>query len=391
MAVSPEARFLRDLTHAFGSDSPASPTPATDLNWNRVVQLCMEHQVTASLLPLVESDDLPESFRTGIARVVDDSKRRTTLLLLEAERILPALIDAGCSPVVLKGIPLALTAYTRPQQRYFRDIDVLVERDQVETACDALRRLGFEKSFSNLAPRWYGNYHFHWVLQNRAGTTLEIHWALTLRESIYSFDLRRFLDESLPLTVGKITVRRPPDIDLLLHMVMQAVSVGFASLKHILDGALLASRIDDWPTLVSLARRRRLGNAVWFLLDMVEKLTGIAAPAEVMSALRPGFFARTLWRRLRQDELCLTHPTSSPYLSHEFLHWLCAPTLSLRVREIRRYLFPGEAGLLEAGYTDADWPGLRERTTLALSRLRSLGQMVRLVTKRMYENRSEHA
>ena len=381
MPRSVEGTLLRNLTRAFCSASPQPVVPPQDVDWYRFITLGLEHEVAASLFPLIERQALPEQVGRALDDAVDQCRRRSTLLLLELERILPALADAGCEPVLLKGVPLALTVYEQPGQRFFRDIDILVARDRVQDTCAVLAEYGYQLKPSELDLRWYRDYHFHWILQNRLGTIIEVHWALTLKESTYRTDLNRVVENAAPVQVGKAQARRPRAQDILLHMVLQAISVGYSSQKHIIDAALLIGEIEDWEQLVRSARDYNLGTGLWFLLRMVDEIADVAAPEEVMTALEPDRLSRSAWQRLRQSELCLDRLVARSYPHHFLLQWLCAPNNRLRLREIQRYLFPGEGGLLEAGFTTENWPGSWRRIAVSLGRIKDvLGAMRSLVS-----------
>ena len=366
-----EFEYLATLTRDYiPADRPASRPPA-DLDWFRFIQLCLDNRVAGTLLPLVPREGLPRE----IIEKLDEAQRlmteATILRLLFLERILPELEKAGCRPIVLKGGVLA-TLYKLPQQRFLADLDILVEPDQLERTCSALQGLGLQFTHTKADPRYYQDHHFHWIMDNGAGFIVEVHWALTMPHSIYCFDLAGLHARAHTLPLNKTTMRVPAPVDLLLHVVTQCTGGGFGEMRLVIDAALLYPTVEGPDALIRQALDQNQGTALWLLLAQVASFTGTPISRDLLDRLAPGKNTARLLVNLANRMLGgrgeFRHRGEIPHL----LHWLCAPTNSLRRRELRRFLFPGEEYWLEIGFPPQAFPGPLFRLTTRLSRLKTL-------------------
>lgn len=383
--MSLEFDYLAALTRDYFREGEEPTGPAPSLDWARFLQICSDHHVGGTLLPLVPRGGLS----TEVLRQMEESQRRSTestiLRLLFLERILPELANAGCSPIVLKGGVLATDYYRQPEQRYLADLDLLVTDDQVEPTCKALWKLGLRFTETAAHPSYYRDHHFHWIMGNAAGFVVEVHWALTLPESIYSFDLARLRARSrtLPLNNSEMTV--PGPADLLLHVVAQCTAGGFGELRRIIDSALIFPKVENLPELAEQAREQNQPTALWLMLLQTQRWTGLKVPEEFLNDLCPGKTTARMLERLA--EKMVRHDANFRHRGefHNLLHWLCAPTPALRKRELRRFLSPDSAHWLELGYAEESPPGLPRRLAARLSRLSTACYLAAAAGKAYFE------
>jgi hypothetical protein len=165
-------------------------------------------------------------------------------------------------------------------------------------------------------------------------------------------------------------------VDQILHAVLQNVAGGFVDLRRVIDTALLAERLTSGERVALAARARRyhLATGLWLQHRLVEEIAGLAMPREV-ALLAPSGAVRRLLDTVPVAERCLLHEEQPPPGYSHFLHWLCTPTVRLRWREIRRYLWPNTAGLMEMGHAPDALPGWTGRARLTLGRLKGLVEL----------------
>ena len=132
--MPPETRYLRELIRTWLAGDIVAGAPPDGLDWDRLLALLSDHHVVTVLGPLLLAGPLPARHRDALAGEVRDAGLRTAVMLLELERILPALEAADCRPLLLKGAALAIDVYPAPEQRWFLDVDVLVPLAQRDTA-----------------------------------------------------------------------------------------------------------------------------------------------------------------------------------------------------------------------------------------------------------------
>ncbi|MFO7652785.1 MAG: nucleotidyltransferase family protein [Candidatus Krumholzibacteriia bacterium] len=377
LALAAGSRYLAELVRAFVAERPP-PRPPDGLDAHRLVEQLGRRGVSATLGPLVTG--LPADAIARLRETSEQAERRTTVLLLELERVLPGLDEVGAAPVVLKGAALALDVYPTPERRWFVDLDVLIAHEHREIAARALGRLGYQRH-DPLPVEFYERHHFHRMLTGPHGACVELHWALTLPASVYSHDLDRLRRESRILPLGAGTMRVPGTVDQLLHGALQSVAGGYGDLRRIIDAALLDTRLapGEHEQLAERARQAGLGTAVWLQYRLLEQIAARAMPPAVQE-LRPRDAAGRMLGRLPVAETCLVERSSLPSEYPLLLHWLCVPDARKRVRELGRFIWPGEAGLLEMGYHPGRLPGWRRRAWIGVRRLKTAAQLGGIAT-----------
>jgi hypothetical protein len=380
--LTPQIEYVGDLARAWAGGVVGTVPPPRELDRAALARLLAVQPALQTLAPHIAADALEPAARDQLAGAAEIARRRTTVLLLELERILPVLDRAGCEPVVLKGGSLAVTAYPRPEDRWFLDLDLLVAPERVAAARDALADLGYRVANPRMAERYYRPHHFHDILVSNQGVCVEVHWALTLPASVYRHDLDALRDTSGLAPLGRATMRVPSDTDQILHGVLQSIAAGFGDLRRILDLHLLDARLTDSQRdqLAARARPVNLATALWLHYRLREEILGAPIPAAIDAACRPSpGLVRTL-DQLDVDAICLgTRPR--PFEGTvRLLHWLCVPRQQ-RLREVGRYLLPGESEWLMVGLgvdrPILPWQWGRLSAERVVTTLRMLGRLAR--------------
>jgi hypothetical protein len=377
-----ELEYVGDLARAW-ADGVAGTVPAPPgIDGAALARLLARQKALATLAGHLDPAALPDPEREQLLRLAEVSRRRSTLLLLELQRLLPHLEAVGCRPVALKGAALALTAYRRPEDRWFLDLDLWIPGDQVATARRKLQDLGYRLVDPVFTERYYRRHHFHEILLSAHGICIELHWALTLPGSVYDHDLDALARDAGSHPLGRAQVRTAAAADQILHGVLQSIAGGFGDLRRILDLHLLHAGLqaDALPALIARARRANAAAGLWLHYHVRQEILGAPVPEPVTRHCRPS--ERTVRTMLSLDPvaLCLGARPQPAEVHTRLLHWLCTPR-PLRVREFGRYLWPGEADVLEArreasgGQAPATWARLwverLANTTRILGRLSS--------------------
>lgn len=380
--MTAETRYLLAMARAWATAQPG-PVPAPPgLDRERFTRLLGNQPAMQTLVPWLDPAALPERERRQLDQAAEVSRRRTTVMLLELERILPALTERGCRPVVLKGGSLALTVYDRPEDRWFLDLDLLIRPEKLEDAYEALFRLGYRFAATARPARYYEDHHFHRILVSNQGVYIEVHWAITLQRSIYTYDLGALRRSCLEIPLGQAEFLAPGHVDQILHGVLQSLAGGYGDLRRILDLHLLDARLDDTARELMCARARtcNLATGLWLQYRLREQLLGAPVPRQIDLACRPSPRLVRLFAQLQVASHCVSLEAARIEGYDYLLHCLCAPP-ELRPREMKRYVFPDAGGLLEAGLglqgPISPWSRLR----LHLSRLRASARLCGLVAR----------
>ena len=296
------------------------------------------------------------------------ASQRTAFLLLELERILPAITWEDCHPVVLKGAALAPTLYRDPLERWFLDLDILVPREQVDEVCRRLGEGGYRYYQGLRDPQFYERHHFHRIMNGPQGSVLEVHWGLVTPNSIYSFDVEGVFDRSQPARLGNLDFLVSAPVDQVLHGVYQNIADGYIDLRRVMDMGLLMDTLsrDDWLYLMKESRRVKMGTAFMTWLHVVKSILGKEPPEGIPLELKPGWITRRTLQGLDVAGGLLDRSAESVDGYTYLLHLLFTPNVAKRLSEIKKQLLPGEATFMDSGYTPDNLPVFTKRLHLSL-------------------------
>ena len=194
-----------------------------DISWPRILELGEHHGV----LPMVYQT-LRESGVRVAAGVLDDlasrydeNVRRNLRFTAELFRILDRLESAGIEAVPYKGPVLAQTAYGDLALRNFSDLDVLVPREEVLRAKDALRSLGYAPAshFSAAQERAYLASGYEYTFDGPAGRNLlEIQWNIVPRFYAVEFPMPELFARAMTIELAGRRVKTLALEDLFLTL-----------------------------------------------------------------------------------------------------------------------------------------------------------------------------
>lgn len=239
----------------------------------RLAEAALAHGVGAHVLAAHERGELalPASVRERLAVARVRGALHGRLLRRELSSVAPAVIAAcGVAAVLIKGA--ALDRLRRdPRERSFADLDLVVPRDTLPAAVDALEALGYRPG----AEPWrgYGERHGHEVaLTRRLGAhalSCELHWRISDDRAADALDHARLRHGASPLDAVDRSVLVPADPMHLLALCVHLLHEPAKRLVWIEDIALLARRPDDegWRDAFALADEVGLGWALHRGLD----------------------------------------------------------------------------------------------------------------------------
>ncbi|MFO7608446.1 MAG: nucleotidyltransferase family protein [Candidatus Krumholzibacteriia bacterium] len=343
--------LLRALVRQWAGTGPVrswSP-PDADLVWPALA----EHRVEATLGAVLPASLRDQARQAAIAA----GRARMACLLLELERILPAVRAAGDEPLILKGAGLALVAYTDPHERWSVDLDLLVAPEHVDAACANLEAAGYRPFRGRADWSYYDRHHLHRILVGPAGAVVELHWALTLPSSAYHYEAQGLRDRAREAPLGRETCRVAAPADQVVHALYQHIADGFVDLRRVLDLILLARTMTpaDWDQVHALIREGRLERAYELWLHVMKSIAGVDLPP-VPDPHRP--LGPVAWRLLGTLDVatgCLNRRTARVPAYDQFLHLVLLPSVSLRLRDLGRLAVSSRIYRKGGAHTEA-WP-----------------------------------
>ncbi|HEX6630617.1 MAG TPA: nucleotidyltransferase family protein [Gemmatimonadaceae bacterium] len=261
-------------------------------------------RVLALALHALERLGLTDTLEAGTARALRAAgarpRVRAAAQAMEHQRVVAQLASRAVEVVLLKGAALRHTVYRRPEERYTRDLDLLVAPARVAAAVDALAALGYTAPDEETTAA-YQRHHFHLQLRHPRGHLVELHWALTEPDSPVRLDAAAMLRDAHAVRGLPPTARVPATRHLLLHLAVQSATDGTRPFARIVDVDRLVAATPalDWDALVAEARRAGVSTALGADLAAARALLGAPVPADVVARLRPGPVVRAHLALLR--------------------------------------------------------------------------------------------
>lgn len=323
---------LRRTTEALAAElaQAGGATPEwTELEWRLAMAAAAAHGVSPMLCGHSKWTRLDwQRFLASQHEHVEVRHRRVVALLQQID--VGARI-AGLAMVPLKGAALHAMSIYAPGERPMADIDLLVEKDDVESATRLLQGLGHVRSFDH----WR-----HRVFKPATGTAPRV--LGEHRDTPINIELHTHIRERLPVSVVDITDQvypreptpglnpYPSRVALLAHLLLHAAgNICGRSLRlmHLHDIALVARSLQpgEWDFL-------RQADACWWALPplrIAARYYGDAVPDVVLARLAR---ACPPWLRMVTRRQILADVSGSELWLHAFpgLEWSRSPAEAMR-------------------------------------------------------------
>jgi hypothetical protein len=235
-------------------------------------------------------DDWPEEVRRGLAHIAHASAAAELVRSREIAAAVDALARHGIRPVLLKGAPLAHTAYDSPALRPRADTDLLIRHEHIDIARRLMRGLGYVEALQSPGELLFSQ--FQMIKRDRFGVehALDFHWKISTQSAfahVFSYDeLAAAATPVRPLGPHAIA---PCNVHALLlaciHPVMHHRNV--ERLIWLYDIHLLASQLSnadrDW--FVALAADKHVTAICAHQMSLSRARFGTPVPAELTRPL----------------------------------------------------------------------------------------------------------
>ncbi len=236
---------------------------------------------------------LPQAVQAALRSSFYAAAAQNAVLTVELGALLTDLRRRGVDPIVLKGMALGVTLYPVPNARPTADLDLLVERVQM----DAVRQVLTERDYRDMGldPEHHQAFcnHLHaWrKMANGSHVSVEAHWHL-VHDPGYArpMDLRDLRARARRVDFGPFSALVLDPADQLIHACAHLLlHHGHSwSLLWLLDLRLLVERYGarwDWGELIGRAGELRLAGALRYWLELTEAWMGACLPAQAREAL----------------------------------------------------------------------------------------------------------
>ena len=267
--------------------------------WSATRRTAARHRVTpllwralqaapTGLVPAATLEDVRAEYHAIAARSLELTGLTVDLL----ER----LEGAGVPAIPYKGAAMAVALYGSPAMRQYRDVDVLVHRDDVLAARESLREAGFSELHPTTGAAWQvlarSN---HEVTMTRGAVVVELHWGVAPVQLGVTVDVPGLFSRSRPGEVGGRQVRMLSAEDLLVLLCVHGARDRWQWLDNVCAVDQLARAANlDWHQAVEVAEQVNAGRMLRVGLALAASTLGTPLPRWLAARVGEDHAAKTL-------------------------------------------------------------------------------------------------
>jgi hypothetical protein len=198
---------------------------ADGVDWHVVTGLARHHRLSGQLATALQGHSgARESLGPIAARLLRERDERhdfyETEVLPQIEELSHALTPRAIRPTLLKGTALIATGLFSAGERPMADIDIMVDREQIDEVSDVLLGLGYRSRVDARTRAWARAHHYQdpaWHNAHRA-LPLEVHWGLQIPTHRLRFDPASLQRVDVP--VGGAVLRCLAPGDQVTHLAL---------------------------------------------------------------------------------------------------------------------------------------------------------------------------
>ena len=335
-----------------------------ELDWGYLMAASIRHAIPQLLYHNLKAIGAEQAIPPGVLSRLEQMYYANALRHLRfsraLEEVLGAFNERGIEAVVLKGMALAMQVYPVAALRQCGDIDVLVRKEDLLRAEEALLDLGYTAQRESHVDKRFGQQPHHLpYLKDEGRIGLEVHWDLVPQPHPFSLPLPELWARAQPFRVGHIEALALEPADLLLYLSLHAVSafnllwVPGIDLRHVCDIAeTIRVCAIDWDQLIARARGYRVTRNLYVALYLVGRMLQAPVPHDIQEALQPTDLDPGWLEGL--EERVVKRPHGAANVPLGLVHLLLARGVVNRLRVLREIFFaPPEAMAEEHGVS---WP-----------------------------------
>ena len=217
-------RFYRGDSDNDRSDTMGLIAQMDAHEWDVLLEFVDHHRVAADFAHWINNvleAQVPLSIQRSLVNSKLDGRKRDDELFVELKAIARILTEQNIPYVILKGAALIAAGYYRfPGQRLVMDIDLLVDREDLDRTYDALVGLGFstELRLSRPIESYWNSKHLPPMVSDKFRYCIECHWKHFENTFQYTapFDTREVLQYRVKVLLEGEPVYVPSTTHLLL-------------------------------------------------------------------------------------------------------------------------------------------------------------------------------
>jgi len=260
-----------------------------ELNW-------LELLISANrqgVIPLLEKNLAHRKIPDEIANELRNWKQEifTFNLFLSGEliKLLDLLSEHGVDAIPFKGPALTLQVHGDVGLRQYKDLDILVRKNDVAKVCQLLRDEGFQPALDVTPSQESASLRFGCALtlKDPRGVIVDVHWRMGERHLGIELSTDEFWIRREPVNIGNRTLLTLSAEDLLLVLCCHGYAHSWDRLAWICDVGILLERRKDlgWSYVLDRARSAGVQQILLFGLAVAQESLRIKLPDEASREL----------------------------------------------------------------------------------------------------------
>ena len=291
-------------------------------DWDHVIQLAIRHDIAPLLYYRLKKfdriADVPPTFIQRLQEIYFYNAARNMRLYSDFSEVCNVLTGQGIEVIALKGLHLAEMVYGDVALRQMRDMDLLVRRQDLPRAQDALLEMGYgPESRARIEEQCLTQHHLV-PFTKRGAPPIEIHWSITPPNSPFKVDMDELWGRAEQTKIADVPVLLLSPEDLLMHLCLHASfnhKFNSFALKNVCDINETMSYYQDdidWERIGSTADDPEIARYLLCTLQLVRGLLGTEMPLPIHNIMKnkdsdrelvKNLFSRALFPNLLQGFL----------------------------------------------------------------------------------------
>lgn len=264
-----------------------------DVNWDSLLHLALRHGLGPLLfwhLNAVGHDAVPSAALDQLRRDFYANVQHSLCLARELLKLLQLFAAQGIRALSFKGPLLAATAYGNLSLRQFRDLDILVQKQDLFRARDLLLAQGYQTKaqLDDKSEAGYLQSKYYIFVRADGRVRVDLQWQIVGKSFRFPLYIERVWERLQPVSFAGATVLHFPPEDLLLILCVHGSKHLWRKLKWVCDVAELirVHRGMDWGHALDQARRTDSERMLTLGLFLAHDLLGTTLPEGVLQRVQ---------------------------------------------------------------------------------------------------------
>lgn len=260
----------------------------SDLDWDAVIRLASGHGILSRLYTVINSFDgaVPSEVNNRLETLHRENALRNLEYTQELHEVLSIFEDQSIRAIPYKGPTLAEYAYGSLDARWFGDLDILVDEDDVLRARELLLERGYtQTNAKGIDPntlvresvfRWEQEFRFR-----KGNLRIELRFQLAGGDQPNKRLFEDLWQRRIELSLAGRTLKGLSPEDRLLLLLRHGTKHGWFRLSWAFDVSMVLQQEIQWDEVFGRAEEYGWMTAILLGLGMTAEVTDVEVPPEV--------------------------------------------------------------------------------------------------------------